>query len=299
MLFTLIFMPFVGALVRYRANYTPKTGGVYLDGEEGVAAAPSTDSPSYFGMLQRVHRIEGWGGLYKGIMPAFITGLIATIVISPITVLMALGHIPLPVRTGLDIWAISFAMSVIPVLLLVPMYIITNRAITTPHKLVAFDAPAALRILLTPAERAQPLRLYLAPGVAAALVLEALIGPILALANLHAFARLPLLGALGAGLPALALATMMFTPLEVMLARLTLQRLGPDEGVGGAEAPVYAEAVMEFRTGADSAPYTGVLDCARKITDEEGARVLFRAWWLTLLVMILPLLAPMLGPPVI
>ncbi|KAJ6537378.1 hypothetical protein DFH09DRAFT_89219 [Mycena vulgaris] len=310
MLFKFIIMPFVGVLVRYRANYTPKTGGVHLDGEDGLA--PSTpDSTSYFGMMKRVHRIEGWAGLYKGIMPSIITDLILLVVIAPISVLFNYGHIRLPIYSNIVVWTIGFAVSLIPVLLLIPMYIITNRAITTPHKLAAFDAPAALRVLLSPAERAQPLRLYLVPGVALVILLEALVGPAISLLRLATLQGLSLGPTLGAGLPMIALATVLLTPLQVMLARLTLQRLGPDSPVPIDVAPllqnvppvpvnappVYTEDVMDVRTS--EAPYTGLLDCGRKIMDEEGARVLFRAWWFTPLVMLLPILTPALVPPIL
>lgn len=62
-------MPFLGVLIRFRANYTPKIGLVRLDDEGGVGASPSTSDAdlSYFGMMKRVHRVEGWTGLYKGI----------------------------------------------------------------------------------------------------------------------------------------------------------------------------------------------------------------------------------------
>jgi endo-1,4-beta-mannosidase len=65
-------MPFVGVLVRYRANYTPKAGAVRLDDEPGLPGNLTSDaSLSYFGMMQRVYRIEGWGGLYKGLSGYF------------------------------------------------------------------------------------------------------------------------------------------------------------------------------------------------------------------------------------
>jgi hypothetical protein len=62
-------MPFMGVLIRYRADYIPKAGGVSLDNEDGVGVAPRSSEPatSYFGMMNRVYRIEGWAGLYKGI----------------------------------------------------------------------------------------------------------------------------------------------------------------------------------------------------------------------------------------
>ncbi|KAJ6589707.1 hypothetical protein B0H19DRAFT_1367922 [Mycena capillaripes] len=271
LLFALYFgiaVPFAGVLVRYRANSTPKTGQIRLDDEAEPAGARSSDvSLGYFGMMKRVRRIEGWAGLYRGTMPSIIAICIAL-------------------------------LSVIRGVVLIPMLIVVNRAITTPHKLSAFGARTALRVLLSPAERTQPLRLYVAPGVALAVVLEALI---LTSSNvLRDAVPLPLPSVI----PVLLFTTALVTPLQVMRTRLTLQPRGggpetpaPEPALDAADAvtipvPVYSAELMEFRT--DKAPYTGLLDCARKIVDEEGWTVLMRAWWLTGV-----LIGPLLLPPVI
>jgi hypothetical protein len=65
-------MPFVGVLVCYQENYTPKAGAVRLNDEPGLPGNLTSDvSLSYFGMMKRVYRIEGWGGLYKGLSGYF------------------------------------------------------------------------------------------------------------------------------------------------------------------------------------------------------------------------------------
>lgn len=33
----------------------------------------------------------------------------------------------------------------------------------------------------------------------------------------------------------------------------------------------------------DKDPYLGLVDCAKRIIDEEGLRALYRGWWLTML----------------
>ncbi|KAF8173248.1 hypothetical protein K438DRAFT_1940283 [Mycena galopus ATCC 62051] len=306
-------VPFAGVLVRYRANYTPKTGTVRLDDEADTA--PRADaSIGYFGMMKRVHRLEGWAGLYKGIMPTIIATLIAVVVATPIGVLGALqyrvhsGSGPV-MRPGqpqfilLPGWIIGLLMSLVFSLLFVPLQIITNRAITTPHKLAAFAPRTALRVLLSPAERAQPLRLYLAPGVAFAIVLESFLASSFSFLHLVTKSFAGATVALATALPILLLSTAVLTPLEVLTARLTLQRR---IGVAPAEmdaliAPLYsAEPVMEFRSTdveEGEAPYTGLLDCARKIVKEEGWGVLTRAWWLTAAVMLLALAMPQMIPP--
>src|ERR1700733_10131401 len=58
-----IIVPLTGIIVRYRVNYNPK--GLQLDAEGG--AQPHTGPVvSFLGMFQRVYRLEGWAGLYKG-----------------------------------------------------------------------------------------------------------------------------------------------------------------------------------------------------------------------------------------
>ncbi|KAF8179396.1 hypothetical protein K438DRAFT_1255589 [Mycena galopus ATCC 62051] len=255
-----ITIPFAGVLVRYRANYTPKAAAVRLDDEPGVPNTLTSDtSLSYFGMMKRVYHIEGLGGLYKGLIPSIIS-IVASRPSTP---------------------PVDFTRSVLPALLLVPAEIIINCAITTSHKLTIFDARNALRLLLSPAERAQPLRLYLAPGVAFACFLQSLVFPALSVLRQVAAHLLPPGAFLGGALPVTLLAVGILTPLEVMTARLTLQRRGPEtlEPLASDPPSVYAEQVMHFRT--EEAPYTSLLDCGRKMAAEEGWGVLARAWWLT------------------
>ncbi|KAF7343009.1 hypothetical protein MVEN_01731000 [Mycena venus] len=255
-----ITMPFTGVLVRYRANYRPKRG-LRLDGEDEMDVTRA-DTDSYFGMMKRVHRIEGWAGLYKGFIPSIVAVLITS---------------------GIVLWIISFTISLVPVILLIPMQIITNRAITTPHKLSAFAPKAALQVLLSSAERAQPWRLFFAPGVALSEVLQGLVPPTLSILvqfvpGLYLSHRLPILIA---ALPLIALATVLLTPLQVMGARLTLQRLGdgPETSLDAPPPEYGVEEVMEFRT--QHAPYASLFDCGKQMVVEEGWRSLLRAWWVT------------------
>ncbi|KAJ6471150.1 hypothetical protein C8R47DRAFT_749892 [Mycena vitilis] len=293
-------MPFTGVLVRYRGNYTPKRG-VRLVGEDGLGNE-SSETDSYFGMMKRVHRLEGWAGLYKGFIPSIIATLITMVALSPFAIFLSLGHktlpngrIVIPSPTGLVLWTLTFAVSVIPTLLVIPMQIITNRAITTPQKLDTFAPKAALHALLSPAELAQPWRLYFAPGVGLSEFLQGLVSPTLSVIlqfvpALYISHRLPVLLA---ALPIIALATVVLTPLQVMGTRLTLQRLNaaPDIPLDTTPPAYDAEEVMEFRT--QQAPYTGLFDCGRQIVAEEGWRALFRAWWVTPALMVLTSVATM------
>ncbi|KAF8194064.1 hypothetical protein K438DRAFT_1969354 [Mycena galopus ATCC 62051] len=284
-----ITMPFTGVLVRYRANYRPKRGVHLADENEAYETRAETDS--YFGMMRRVHRLEGWAGLYQGLMPSIITALIALVAVSPFAIFLSMGtkvlpggRVVIPTPSGLVLWILSFAFAVIPAILIIPMQIITNRAITTPHKLSTFAPKAALQLLLSPAERLHPWKLYFAPGVGLSELLQGLVSPTLSLLfyfvpGLYLSHRLPVLFA---SLPIIALMTLMLTPLQVMGARLTLQRLDASSDVASDAAsapPAHGEEVMEFRT--QQAPYTGLIDCGRQMVEEEGWRALLRAWWVT------------------
>jgi hypothetical protein len=127
------------------------------------------------------------------------------------------------------------------------------------------------------------LRLFFAPGVAFSEVLQGLVPPTLTILlqfvpGLYLSHRLPILIA---ALPLIALATVMLTPLQVMGARLTLQRLSDtSEPSLDAPPPEYGvEEVMEFRT--QHAPYSSLFDCGKQMVVEEGWRSLLRAWWVT------------------
>jgi len=89
------------------------------------------------------------------------------------------------------------------------------------------------------------------------------------------------------------------TPLEVLSARLSVQRNHPtgasvlptstregreamlnDEGSPGLEYAGAEEDVIALRD--EDAPYSGLLYAYRKVIEEEGRGTLYRCWWLTL-----------------
>ncbi|KAJ7815052.1 hypothetical protein B0H14DRAFT_2848912 [Mycena olivaceomarginata] len=238
-----ITMPFSGVLIRYRANYTPKRG-LHLEDEGFHETRAETDS--YFGMMRRVHRLECHPSSRRSL---------PWVALSPFAIFLSMGHKVLP-----------GGRVVIP----------------TPSGLVLWTA---LHLLLSPAERAHPWKLYFAPGVGLSEFLQGLVSPTLALLlrfvpGLYLSHRLPVLLA---SLPVIALMTLLLTPLQVMGARLTLQRLdaaaSADDALDAAPPAYGEEEVMEFRT--QQAPYTGLLDCGRQMVEEEGWRALLRAWWVT------------------
>lgn len=302
-----IFVPLTGVLVRYRANYNPK--GLQLD-QDGVAQ-PHTGPviKSYFSMFRRVVKLEGWVGLFKGLMPTFMSTAVMTVLIVMLTDSERPRHTRYRApETG--VFGTLFYATLV-MLLGLPTSIITYRAITTPHKLGYFQPMKSLRILLTPTERRKPWILYLTPGLLVTEMLHIAV-IVLGVTPLRRVLLPPLeesdnpfaqagLFKLIIYVLVLVFSTFILAPLEVMTTRLTIQRNHASaaynsvtqEVEGDAEdAPEYAgaeEDVIGLRNEED--PYVGMVDCAKRIIDEEGWMALYRAWWVTLLGVLLSSIA--------
>lgn len=116
--------------------------------------------------------------------------------------------------------------------------------------------------------------------------------------------------------------TAVLCPLEVMSTKLSIQRNhaapeynsveqeAEDDAVegetysdySGAEEDVIGWVLLDLRSlnRADNAPcrlrhekdpYLGLVDCAKRVIDEEGWKALYRAWWLTMLAGVMSALA--------
>ncbi|KAH7907111.1 mitochondrial carrier [Hygrophoropsis aurantiaca] len=285
--FLAILVPLTGALVRVRAHYNPK--GVQLDPEPEGDVQPHTGPVmySFFGMLKRVYRIEGWSGLYKGLMPTMLP-VLSTLIITAflVTFLDNKQLRPHGAYAALQTGALGI------------------RAITTPHKLPYLNARYSLRIILTSTERQRPWILYLTPGLLAAHVLHSaytglglryirqLLLPEITSGILTRSEDIFMVK-LGIFFGTALLSTIILAPLEVAIIRLAIQ---PNHAVPkldsiSQEADGNAEETVEY-SGADEdvirlrterEPYTGLIDCLKRITDEEGWGALYRAWWWTML----------------
>ncbi|KAI0036958.1 mitochondrial carrier [Vararia minispora EC-137] len=302
----LITVPLTGTLVRLRANFNPK--GLQLDPEDGVQPHTGPVVTGFFAMMARVKRLEGWAGLYKGLMPTLLSNLFlimfSILVFGPV---MAnprnRGSYNAP-ATGL--WG-TLLYSVILMFVSLPAVIITYRSITTPHRLPWFKPVHCMRVLLTPTERRKPWILYITPGLLLTEVLH-IAYVVLGIRTLR-FVLLPELsgedkpGLEDLSIPKLAifyaivaLSTILLSPLEVVSTRLAIQRnhAAAEYNSVAQEEEGDAEEVMEF-AGADEDviglrsemdPYRGLIDCVQKIAREEGKGALYRGWWLTLLFVI-------------
>jgi hypothetical protein len=290
-------VPLVGGIVRYRANYNPKS--VQLEEEEGVPESSTGPIiPGLLAMFKRVYSLEGFPGFYKGYMPTLLISVIASV----ISLILGLSKHPLPQPIRGSFYLGLFAnlgYTVLLLLLTLPFSIIINRAITTPKVLPWFDPKLSLRVLLTPAERRRPWLLYLTPGLLAS---QIALAAYLALV-LRNFRHLLLPNVVPGGIPnswdlpalrtvaflmIVILSTFILTPLDVISTRLLVQRnnggvelnTGEDENASVPEYPG-GEDVIALRT--EQEPYAGLIDCAKKIMEEEGKEVLYRLWWLSLL----------------
>ncbi|KAI0789136.1 mitochondrial carrier [Abortiporus biennis] len=298
----LITVPLTGALVRLRANYNPR--GLQLDDEGGAEPHTGPIVTGFIGMLARVKRIEGWAGLYKGIMPTFIeTFLLTSFAIIALSADPRYHSRAAPPDTGI---LGTLAYCVFSIILSLPATIITYRSITTPYRLPYLRPLYSLRILLTPTERRRPWLLYMTPG----LFLTQFCHAVYAMVLLRSLRRwlIPTSEDTNTGFDikpikfsiyiVIALAsTVILCPLEVMAAKLAIQRNHAaaeynsveqeveDDAVSAEEYVEYSgaeEDVIGLRHEKD--PYLGMVDCARRVAQEEGWQALYRVWWLTMLV---------------
>ncbi|KAG1754728.1 mitochondrial carrier [Suillus paluster] len=301
-----ILMPLYGALVRFRAHYNPM--GLQLDSESEGDVQPRTGPviSSFFAMLRRVHKIEGWSGLYKGLMPLLLSQSLS---FSFFFLMIFLSNSNLlHVASYVD----TLIYNIFAMLVSLPLVVITNRCRTGTQ----FHS---LRVLLTPTERQKPWTLYLTPGFLVAKVahiayvlglrsIRQLVLP--ELANPHFNIRyISLIKAIFLAITLLSTGVIL-TPLEVIAIRLSIQRNHAasefnsisQEG-GTEEAMEYAgadEDVIKYVTSSfyfefpelmfhkyslrtEREPYVGFVDCAKRIIEEEGWSTLYRAWWLTIL----------------
>ncbi|ORY32275.1 mitochondrial carrier domain-containing protein [Naematelia encephala] len=285
-------MPFHGALVRLRANYNPRAVG--LEGTEN-RVGPTLNT--LVQTLKRTKRLEGWYGLYKGSYPMLIfftlVSIASVIFVGGSSTRGPKGTYSTPPAGGIRMGIFTIILTLISL----PMTIIINRAIITPYRL-PINPRTSLSILLTPLELAAPWKLYLTPGLLATTATHSICVTFLA--------RTVRVGVLGVSDPSdaeasiaawrwiiflifQATATIWLTPLEIIGTRLSVQpntgglQAIPSEEEGLPEGVEYAgtnEDVIGLRPTTD--PYEGMLDCARKLVDEEGWQSLYRGWWWTM-----------------
>ncbi|KAL5495988.1 hypothetical protein ACEPAH_3117 [Sanghuangporus vaninii] len=280
--------PFFSTIVKYRSNYSPKR--IELD-QEGNRSHPVAGVNSYFAMMKRVKQLEGQAGFYKGIVPCSL-------------LLAFLRSIPVLIRAGIivirkrDLWH-SLAIALFSEIVVLPIRVITFRAMTTPYRLPWYNPIFSLRTLLSVTERKHPWLLFLTPGLLVSVVLSIVHGTlVMSLLKTLSFpvaTRYPLARSsptqLGIYLIASIVSVLISCPLSVVQVRLSIQRNHPPrdyeiierEGQAESSGVVYSgaeEDVVSLRSEGD--PYKGFFDCIRRIVNEEGYSRLLCAWWFDL-----------------
>ncbi|KAG8788365.1 hypothetical protein FRC15_004645 [Serendipita sp. 397] len=299
-------LPFTGALIRFRANYTPK--GLQLDSEGQAQPYVGPVVTNYFAMLRRIHRIESWPGFWKGYIPSAIHTVFVVIFVGIIGASMSFkpgAHNTVEVQNGFYLVLYAAFLS----LLSTPFTVLINRAITTPHRL-PWIGWKSVQVLLTPYELHRPWMIYLAPGLLLTRTLHVswlvfvhrgvrrLLLPSLNTDDLYneedpstVIDRLPPFR-LGLYLLFVAISAItVLTPLEVISTRLSVQRnhseaagfgrVPQDEDTADLEYAGRDEDVIALRP--EDNPYEGLVHCGKSILQEEGPETLLRAWWVTLL----------------
>ncbi|GBE80998.1 hypothetical protein SCP_0307210 [Sparassis crispa] len=299
----IVTVPLTGALVRLRANYNPR--GLQLDPEGNVEPHTGPVVTSFFGMLKRVKRIEGWSGLYKGMMPTLLASAVLTafaVIALNSTSASYHGRVNPPSAGPFGV----LAYGLFSMLISLPATIITYRSITTPYKLPYFRPIYSLRILLTPTERRKPWILYLTPGLLLSQILHVVYTAFILRALRSFLVPLPSPGdasdvhfssiKFGIYVGIEIWSTAVLCPLEVLATKLAIQRNHAAPEYNSVEQEVEEDAVMteEYTEYSgveedviglrhEKDPYLGLVDCAKRVVDEEGWKALYRAWWLTML----------------
>ncbi|KAJ7579106.1 hypothetical protein C8J56DRAFT_336647 [Mycena floridula] len=275
-----IAIPLTGILIRVRANFVPKR--LQLTTEDGEEAVPGIVN-SYFGILKRVYRIEGWGGLYKGFWSYLILGLLVIII-------GAASQSPPHEPVALEDRLCTVGKNIIYAVLLLPANVLIYRSVVTPYKLSSWAYwRQNLHILFSPAERKGIWRIYMIPGLVVAIVCEVVLAnigivPLFAYINAAPPTEIHIFLQGVAMILVVVLTTMALTPVEVVFAKLATQRHPAREEI--TEDPEFVMAVKYASDGEEiietrheQEPYTSFIHCFTIVINEEGWQELYRVWW--------------------
>ncbi|KAJ7579105.1 hypothetical protein C8J56DRAFT_336654 [Mycena floridula] len=281
------FIPLTGTLIRLRANFAPKR--LQLLADDGEQERP-VNGNSYVGMFKKVHRIEGWGGLYKGIFCYILMSVLAFIVGAG-----SIGGFRAD-TSKFDVQLFRMANRIIFGMLMLPLNVLMYRSIVTPYTM-SDSWRRNMHILFSPDERQAIWRIYTIPGLVVANACQVVFVNIsttsLAIllswpASATSDKKAVLILLEVSVIIAMVITTIVLPPLEVLLAKLATQRYPTVEEI--TEDPHFTLAVRYADDGLetieirqDQPPYTGFIDCFKTVIKEEGWRTLYRGWWVTLI----------------
>ncbi|KAH7921071.1 hypothetical protein BV22DRAFT_1132592 [Leucogyrophana mollusca] len=309
--------PLTGVLVRWRANYNARPSEnsaahpahrlSYFGTLMKVSSIEVSLDPAYVRHIMVYNETIIFAG--SGRLELMQRPAVPTLAVMEFWELLGLGNIVVVAYLHYLEFYLSEIVPIAMICILriavtVPQCIFTNRAITTQQELPYLSLRKALKALLTPSERRRPYLLYLTPGLVAAhfawtmfIVIASLIRHFVFHVRFFRMAQRE--NTLQTGLVilvwtiAMALNVLVLTPLEVAIVRLSIQgqpdefepvaySLLPVEGEledGGSPEASSGPKVIQLR--GKEVPYTGFVDCMRRILEEEGWMVLYRGWWVT------------------
>ncbi|KIJ69096.1 hypothetical protein HYDPIDRAFT_36189 [Hydnomerulius pinastri MD-312] len=298
--------PLNEALIRWRADFTPigDASNEPSDDEEAapltgaVEVAPRLRAKSWFGMLKRVNEMEGLDGHYRGFMPTLASFLFWQQISLPAILIIGYLHIGDYTTSDLLVFAVAGTFRAIGSAI---ESVFVDRAITTREELPSFSFKRAFDALLTAKERRQPYMLLFIPGLLLSHFVWTLwiIGTCAARHFLvlwllptkeepknfkEILVFVPLI--LGTVIASVVLNTLFLTPLEVTMVRLAIQGKSMEavpqtamlleDAIDTENTSTQSDEVIQLRKG--DKPYIGLIDCIRRIKQEEGWGVLYRGW---------------------
>lgn len=186
-----IILPVTNALTRLRANYLPRAVSLDSVMEDGRGAEPERTNiftrlfpkrsertskigpviPGLWAMMQRIRRIEGLRGLFKGATPMSLFMIVTLLFVASRVDFSYLssGHLKPSMQShpfG------DFVFSILLYLAVFPFELLMRRTMTRPDFVDWFHPRTALRQVLSPEELLHPWRLYLIPGLVPAVLLR-------------------------------------------------------------------------------------------------------------------------------
>ncbi|THV01011.1 mitochondrial carrier [Dendrothele bispora CBS 962.96] len=314
---SLMYAPFTTTMVRYRANYAPKnppqtsnrnsgsTTGNNTEVQTGDDVGSVIEVNGYFAMMNRINKIEGLSGFLKGFVPSILYGFFAIIrgVLLRYLIGSGLEEGSNEFRFNSWYWTINhFVWGVI----VLPFDIIINRAICTPYLLSFTQSPSiALSVLLSPSERKRPWKLYRSDLLTTVMISFSLFllvrwlnidgtmssdssgeedkeMRVFQMNRLHLYAA------------SIILRNLTRIPLDVVSTRLMLQRYrdgstqsslpeGEEPNASQLGLRKYSAYAKVIGVRSQSNPYTSLYDCIIKMKREEGWKVFYRGFWLSVL----------------
>ncbi|PPQ77646.1 hypothetical protein CVT24_005473 [Panaeolus cyanescens] len=325
----IVIPPLTNVLVRFRANYNPK--GLALEDADAAEQQQAPTTPvvgpvvkSYFAMFARVYRLEGIYGLFKGFVPRLIFNLFFNA--SPMRYRVSYGTQVDVFAAGDIVYILTVVLFTIPTKTTIyryvqppscaPFELLTfppnHSAMATPKRLSPFRPLDSFRALFSLHERSNIFRLYKNAGLFPTWILHVLLNTLFVVSSRGALLRsiLSLIPIKDGGrwsapgdhmhhsledwvlmVGFTVLGSLLLSPIEVILARLSLQKNnGKTPALESAEFEEETDRAVRVEAEEDvillhpeSDRYRGLVDCFKKIVAEEGWITLYRGFWATLL----------------